>query len=133
MQLDADCHIKYGHRRGDDVFVIKVATGFPANDPSVAPANNGMSLVLSAETGEVRAVLHDEGLLTDVRTGLGGAIASRTLARDEATRMLVVGTGVQARRQIEAHLELLDRDLDIAVWGRSPARASVRWPARWLA
>ena len=25
----ADCHIKYGHMKGDANFVIKVATGFP--------------------------------------------------------------------------------------------------------
>lgn len=117
----ADCHIKFGHRRGDDVFVIKVATGFPGNTD--APVNNGVSMVLSAETGEVVAILHDEMTLTDVRTGLGGAIASRTLARPDAERLLVVGTGIQAAHQIRAHRALLDRPLGIEVWGRDPARA----------
>jgi len=120
---DGDCHIKYGHQLGDDVFVIKVATGFPHNDPALAPPNNGVSLVLSATTGQVVAVLHDEGLMTDVRTGLGGAIASRALARPDASRVLVVGTGVLAPHQINAHRALFDRPLDIAVWGRSEQRA----------
>jgi len=82
--VGADCHIKYGHGRGDDTFVIKVATGFPGNDETgdaSAPVNNGVSLVLSARTGEVVAVLHDEMLMTDIRTAIGGALATRVLAR----------------------------------------------------
>jgi len=39
---------------------------------------------MSAETGELKAVLHDEMLMTDIRTGLGGAIATRALARSDA-------------------------------------------------
>jgi ornithine cyclodeaminase len=121
--VNADCHIKYGHRRGDGFFVIKVASGFPENTD--APVNNGVSLVISALTGQVQAVLHDEGLMTDVRTGLGGAIATRSLARPDATRLLVVGTGVQAGYQIEAHQALLGQELEIEVWGRSAERAEL--------
>lgn len=122
--VDGDCHIKFGHHRGEPDFVIKVATGFPQHARLGGPTGNGVMLVLSAETGQVRAVLHDEMVLTDVRTGIGGAIASRLLARPDAVRLLVVGTGVQARRQIEAHIALIDRPLDIAVWGRKPGAAA---------
>ena len=122
--VDGDCHIKYGHRRGDADFVIKIATGFPHQSSHGQPTGNGMSLVISATTGEVQAILHDEMLLTDIRTGIGGAIATRRLARSDATKLLIVGTGVQARRQIEAHVELLDRPLDVRVWGRSAAAAA---------
>ncbi len=114
-EVDGDCHIKYGYRKGDPHFVIKVATGFPHHDAT----GNGLSLVLSAQTGQVDAVLHDEMLLTDVRTGIGGAIATRLLARPDATRLLIVGTGNQARRQIDSHAALLDRDVEIRMWGRS--------------
>ena len=119
-----DCHIKFGHRRGDDDFVIKVATGFPGQAALGEPVGNGIFLVVSATTGQVRAVLHDEMLLTDVRTGIGGAIASRRLARSDVQRLLIVGTGAQARRQLAAHLELLDRPHAVSVWGRSPDSAS---------
>lgn len=119
-----DCHVKYGYQRGTEIFVVKVAAGFPGNDPAVAPANNGASLVLSAVTGEVLALLHDKMLMTDIRTGIGGAIASRTLARADAKNLLVVGTGVQAHQQIRAHRALLPRVSDIRVWGRSPEKAS---------
>lgn len=121
-----DCHVKIGHRRGDDVFVVKIATGFPGNATLFpgAPVNNGASIVLSARTGEVRAVLHDEMTLTDVRTAIGAAIASRTLARSDATRLLIVGTGVQADHQIHWHRALLPGLVDVAVWGRSAERAA---------
>ncbi len=117
----ADCHIKYGHVMGDARFVIKIATGFPANAAKGLPSGNGLVLVLSAETGAVEAVLHDEMMLTDIRTGIGGAIASRALARADSRVALVIGTGAQARRQIEAHAALMPH-LTVYLWGRDPVR-----------
>ena len=121
-QQGADCHIKYGHLLGAPTFVIKVATGFPNNQELGLQTGNGLVLVMSADTGEVRAVLHDEMLLTDVRTGLGGAIASRLLAREDSERVLIVGTGPQAQRQIEAHAALLPKGVAFEVWGRNAQR-----------
>ena len=119
----ADCHIKYGHIKGDKVFVIKIATGFPQNSISGLPSGNGLVLVLSAETGQVEAMLHDEMVLTDIRTGLGGAIASRSLACQGSQNVLVAGTGQQARRQIEAHNAILPGSLIFKVWGRDATKA----------
>lgn len=118
-----DCHIKYGHIAGDPNFVVKVATGFAGNDALGIPSGNGIVLVLSAQTGAVKAVLHDEMVMTDIRTGLGGAIASRQLAREGAKNILIVGTGVQARRQIEAHIALMGPELLFSLWGRSAEKA----------
>lgn len=117
----ADCHIKYGHMAGDANFVIKVATGFPENDAKGLPSGNGLVLVLSAVTGMVEAMLHDEMMLTDIRTGIGGAIASRALARADSRVALVVGTGPQARRQIEAHAALMP-NRSFQVWGRTSTK-----------
>jgi len=119
----ADCHIKYGHVVGDPFFVVKIATGFPGNAAFGLPTGNGLSLVLSTRTGAVEAVLHDEMAMTDIRTGLGGAVASRLLARPDSRRILIVGTGVQARRQVEAHATLFGRDVAVALWGRSDGAA----------
>ncbi len=121
--LSADCHIKYGHIEGQDNFVIKVATGFPNNAQRNEPTGNGVVLVLSALTGEVRACLQDEMLLTDVRTGLGGAIATRLLARRDAQTCLLLGTGSQLRWQIEAHRQLVPQIKRFIVWGRNAERA----------
>jgi len=123
-ELGGDCHIKYGHIAGDPIFVIKVATGFPGNAAKGLPNGNGVVLALSAETGAVRAILHDEMAMTDIRTGIGGAITSRLLARRDARRVLVVGTGEQARRQIEAHDALLGGEPVFTIWGRSRDKAT---------
>ncbi|MEP3278196.1 MAG: ornithine cyclodeaminase family protein [Stappiaceae bacterium] len=120
----ADCHIKYGHLQDAPTFVIKVATGFPHNADLGLATGNGLVLVLSAETGQVQAVLHDEMVLTDIRTGLGGAIATRLLARKDSKQILVVGTGPQARRQIEAHAALLSEPVRFRIWGRNAERAA---------
>lgn len=121
--LEADCHIKYGHLEGDDNFVIKVATGFPQNSRCHQPTGNGLVLVLSALSGEVCAFLHDEMLLTDVRTGLGGAIVSRLLARRNSRNLLLLGTGSQVRWQIEAHKVLMPQLTHYELWGRNIERA----------
>ncbi len=121
---NADCHIKYGHMAGDENFVIKVATGFPQNTAIGLQSGNGLVVVLSAKTGQVEAVLHDEMMLTDIRTGIGGAIASRLLAREDSKRLLVVGTGEQARWQIRCHKALLPQLKNFSVWGRNIARAT---------
>ncbi|HTO31524.1 MAG TPA: ornithine cyclodeaminase family protein [Pararhizobium sp.] len=121
---NGDCHIKFGHIKGDPVFVVKIATGFYSNPSKGLPTGNGVVLALSAETGEVLAILQDEGLLTDLRTGFGGAIATEALARKDARKIAIVGTGVQARHQIRAHREVLSkRNPVFTVWGRTPENA----------
>lgn len=117
-----DCHVKSAAVQGDEVFVIKVATGFYRNPERGLPASNGFMAVLSARTGEVLALLHDEGYLTDQRTAMAGAIAARAIFREGSRTLGIVGTGVQARLQgrlIARHLRL-DK---VLVWGRNTRRA----------
>ncbi len=122
-ETGSDCHIKYGQIVGDEHFVVKVAMGIPTNVDKGLPTGDGLFLVLSTKTGEVLALLHDRMFLTDTRTGIGGAIASRLLARLEARRVLVVGTGVQAEHQLSAHRQLLGDALTFELWGRNASRA----------
>jgi len=116
---NGDCHIKFGHLLDDPVFVVKIATGFYDNPKLGLPTSNGIMIALSATTGEVVAILQDEGYLTDLRTAIGSAIATKALAKKDATRILVVGAGIQAKQQIHAHNKLLtDRALAFEVWAR---------------
>ena len=111
-----ELHIKGAYLRGSAVLCFKVATGgFPGADPT------GFTVVLDAATGAPRWLLADDGLLTEMRTAAAGALATATLARPDARRLLVVGSGGQARVQIHAHLEALPH-LQVAVWGRDRAR-----------
>lgn len=119
-EADGDCHIKYGHIQGDPSFVIKVATGFYRNPSIGLSSSNGIVLVLSATTGQIEAIFADEGFLTDLRTGIGVAVATKALSRPDATTVGVIGTGIQARYQIRCLSTLTqDHDLTFTVWGRS--------------
>ena len=76
-------------------------------------------VVFSATSGEPVALLKDEGWLTDMRTGIGGAITTIELAPNNAKNVLLIGTGLQCRFQADC-LSRLSPDLyQYSVWGRS--------------
>jgi len=117
-----DAHIKYGVIAGDDVFVIKVATGFYQNPDKGLPPNSGLVLVFSARTGLVEAVLLDEGELTNIRTAAAGAVVAKHLAKRCVTRIGICGSGVQARLQA-MYLKRITECRDLVVWARDQAKA----------
>jgi ornithine cyclodeaminase len=124
LMLDrGEVHIKYGYLRGDDYYVVKIASGFYGNDQLGLPSGNGLMLLFRQQTGELVAVLLDEGRLTDVRTAAAGALAAKHLAPRHVQRIGVVGTGVQARLQLE-HLAPVCACRDVLVWGRGDEQLS---------
>ena len=115
-----EIHVKAGHIHGAPAYAVKVASGFYAADP---PAIDGLVIVFDAETGGPVAFLLDGGYVTDTRTGAAGGVAARWLAPEHATVVGVVGTGIQARRQVEA-LRCVRDVTEVRVWGRDADRAS---------
>jgi len=113
-----DVHIKYGYLTGDDYYVIKIASGFYENPKLDLPSSNGLMVVFSQKTGALEAVLLDEGYLTDIRTAIAGAIAAKYLASSKVERIGIVGTGMQARLQLE-YLAPVTDCRDVLVWGRN--------------
>ena len=49
----------------------------------------------------ISGILQDEGYLTDVRTAVAGAICAKYLAPKHVETIGIVGTGVQARMQLD--------------------------------
>lgn len=121
---NGDCHIKYGHIAGDDVFAVKIAAGFYDNPSRGLPSSNGVVLAFSAKTGRLEALLDDEGYLTDLRTGLGGAVATFALCRSDARRFVIVGCGTQAYWVARALHHMAPHGIEVVIWGRNPDRAS---------
>ena len=113
-----EVHIKYGYLAGDDYYVIKIASGFFENSKFNLPTSNGMMLVFSQKTGTPEAMLLDEGYLTDIRTAVAGAIAAKYLAPSNVERIGIVGTGMQARLQLE-YLAPVTSCRDVLAWGRN--------------
>jgi len=117
-----ECHIKYGFIRGDGNFVIKIATGFFENPQRGLSSSNGVVLVWSSRTGELLAILQDEGMLTDLRTAAAGAAAAKYLAPSKIETIGVIGAGIQAALQLE-YLKEVTPCRKALVWARSPERA----------
>ena len=113
-----DVHIKYGYIKGDDYFVIKVASGFYGDVDTGLPPYDGLMLVFSQKTARLECILHDECYLTNVRTAAAGAVVAKYLAPSKVARIGVFGAGVQGRMQVEALLPIVDCR-DVIVWGMS--------------
>ena len=97
-----DVDIKSACVRGLDTLAVKVASGFFDNPKLGLPSGRAMVVVLSARTGFCEAVLLDNAYLTDLRTGLAGAVAARHLAPETVRTVGVLGCGAQARYQVRA-------------------------------
>jgi len=76
-----------------------------------------MVLAFDASTGLPAAILLDNGYITDLRTGIAGAVAAKHLSRADAAVVAVLGTGSQARHQVLA-LALVRPVSSVRIWGR---------------
>jgi len=111
-----DVHIKYGYIRKDDVYVIKIASGFVDNPKRGLPSGDGLMLVFSQKTGALEAILLDEGYLTNLRTAVAGAVVAKYLAPEKVEAVGILGAGVQGRMQLE-WLRRVRRFDRAVVWG----------------
>ena len=119
---EGEAHLKGAHIHGAPYWSVKAATGFWGNPARGLPLTNGLSLVFSAETGMLSAILFDNGYLTELRTGAAGALAADLLAPAEIEQAAIIGAGGQARYQLEALLGVR-RPQRVVVASRSGAEA----------
>ena len=119
-----DVHIKYGFVSGGDYYVLKMASGFYDNAKVDLPVADGVILVFSQKTGELELILLDRCWLTDMRTAAAGAVAAKHLAPKAIDHIGIVGTGVQARMQLEMLRTVVDCK-SCFIWGRDSAKVQV--------
>ncbi|MFC7319594.1 cyclodeaminase [Halobacillus campisalis] len=128
MRIDVPEHngevdIKSAYIEGKDSFAIKLSSGFFNNPDLGLPSANGMMILLSSITGEPKTIFADNGLLTDLRTAAAGAVAARALSRENSRTVGIIGTGSQARYQLEALVNV--RSIEVVyVYGRSAEKSS---------
>jgi len=115
--------IKAAYIEGLDSFAIKIASGFFDNPKLGLPSSNGLMVLLDSQTGIVKSVLLDEGYLTDTRTAIAGAIASKYLSNQNANTVGIIGAGIQARLQLQA-IMLVRKINKITVWARDKIKAN---------
>lgn len=84
-----------------DALAVKIVSVFPGNVAKGMPAIHGVVIALEPQTGKPLALL-EGGTLTAIRTGAGSGAATDLLARADASVVAIIGSGVQARTQLEA-------------------------------
>ncbi|MEM7765742.1 MAG: ornithine cyclodeaminase [Pseudomonadota bacterium] len=121
--VDGDCHVKTAYTDAFPFFSVKVATGFYTNVARGLPVNNGLVMLLSAETGAPSVLLQDDGAITSARTAAAGVLATRVRKGDEPFALGIVGTGHQAELQARWISQFLNVT-EVFLNGRSPEKAS---------
>ena len=101
------------------VLGIKVITLFPGNLDF--ESHQGSVLLFDTDNGRLVAVI-DAGEITAIRTAAVSAVATRCLARPEASQLAILGSGTQARTHLEA-MKLVRPIQRVGVWSRDPVRA----------
>lgn len=120
--VNGEVDVKTAFIPGLDSFTIKISPGFFNNPQLGLPSLNGLMVTFEANTGLVKAVLLDNGYLTDLRTAAAGGVAARYLAPKNASHAGVIGAGLQAKLQVQALL--LERDINhLRVWARNRSQA----------
>ncbi len=107
--------------RGRSALGVKIVGVVPDNGARGLPAVASTYLLCDGETGRHLAVL-DGGELTARRTAAASALAGDFLARRDAARLLVVGSGHVAR-QMAAAWAAVRPIRAVAVWNVRPAGA----------
>jgi alanine dehydrogenase len=103
-----------------DALGAKLVSVVPGNAARGLSAHLGVVVLFDPVTGALRAVM-DARYITEVRTAAVSAVSVRHMARPDAARLGIVGSGVQAR----SHLEVLAAVRPLAsvrVWGPDGAQ-----------
>lgn len=92
----------------DGEMAVKLVSQFPDNTHH--PLHQALVVLFDSGNGSPVALLDGESI-TAIRTAAVSRLATRLLARPEASRLAVVGAGVQGK----AHVEALARDREISL------------------
>jgi ornithine cyclodeaminase len=101
-------------------FGAKVISVFPAA-AATGGSHQGLILLFDRTSGAPVCVI-DAGEVTAIRTAAASAAATDALARSDAARLALLGTGEQAWHHAAAirHVRAIE---EVIVWGRSAAKA----------
>ena len=88
-------------RSTTSLFGLKAICVFPDNAAIGKDAHQGGVLLFSGETGELLALVNASAI-TAIRTAAVSAVATRALAREDASELTIIGAGVQAHSHLAA-------------------------------
>lgn len=100
---------------------VKLVSLYPGNPARGLSSHRGAVVLFEGETGGAVAMM-DAGLLTAIRTAAASAVATRALARPEASVLALVGYGEQAAHHLTA-MRAVRPIRRVIVTGRDAGRA----------
>jgi ornithine cyclodeaminase/alanine dehydrogenase-like protein (mu-crystallin family) len=99
---DADMALMPSYRSGERAaYAVKTVCFFPGNPAKGLDAHQGSVMLFSAKTGELVALMNASAI-TAIRTAAVSGVATQLLAREDASELAIIGSGVQARAHIES-------------------------------
>ena len=100
----------------------KLVSVFPGNDELGLPSHQGLIALFDEANGAPVAVM-DGTYITAIRTGGTAAVATRILAREDASVLAILGAGVQGWSHLETFPRVRDF-MEIRVASRNHERAA---------
>lgn len=100
---------------------LKEVCVFPDNPKRGLDTHLGAVILHDGETGQPLAFMN-AAAITTIRTAAVSALATRLLAREDATVLAILGSGVQARSHLEA-LPLVRNIREVRVYSRNREKA----------
>jgi ornithine cyclodeaminase len=110
-----------GYLADPPLFGVKTVAKYVREPGSRLGSHVGTVQIFDATSGILLAII-EGGSLTAIRTAAASALATDILARPDATRLAILGTGEQARRHIAAIAAIRPIE-QVTIWGRSADKA----------
>lgn len=98
------------------VMGIKAISVFPGNHTTDYDSHQGTVMLFETRNGRLLAMM-DAGKITAIRTAAVSGVATRLLARQDASHLAILGSGVQAGTHLEA-MRIARPISDVRVWSR---------------
>ena len=99
-----------------EVMGLKAISVFPGNHTTDYDSHQGTVMLFETVNGRLLAMM-DAGKITAIRTAAVSGVATRLLARQDASDLAILGSGVQAGTHLEA-MQVARKITGVRVWSQ---------------
>jgi ornithine cyclodeaminase/alanine dehydrogenase-like protein (mu-crystallin family) len=104
-----------------EVMGLKAISVFPGNHTTDYDSHQGTVILFETVNGRLLALM-DASKITAIRTAAVSGVATRLLAREDASDLAILGSGVQAETHLEA-MRIARQITGVRVWSQQFAHA----------
>ena len=101
---------------GTEVMGLKAISVFPGNHTTDYDSHQGTVMLFETVNGRLLALM-DASKITAIRTAAVSGVATRLLAREDASDLAILGSGVQAETHLEA-MRIARQITGVRVWSQ---------------